>query len=119
MPTTGSEWFIQILIFVWSPIPIVGGMAFIVSSFYYHVFLEKRDLPRYLQHGEPFVTIFVPAHNEEASIASTVHYLERRAQLPGGQVRDHRHRRRVDGPDRRRSSPSCRHSPRTCAWSPS
>ena len=82
MPTTGSEWFIQILIFVVVAYPIVGGMAFIVSSFIYRVFLEKRDLPRYLQHGEPFVTIFIPAHNEEASIASTVHYLERELNYP-------------------------------------
>ncbi len=82
MPTTGSEWFIQILIFVVVAYPIVGGMAFIVSSFIYHVFLEKRDLPRYLQHGEPFVTIFIPAHNEEASIASTIHYLERELNYP-------------------------------------
>lgn len=82
MPTTGGEWFVQILIFVLVAYPIVGGMAFIISSFYYKVFLEKRDLPRYLQHGEPFVTIFIPAHNEEASIASTIDYLEENLNYP-------------------------------------
>ncbi|MGV0797416.1 glycosyltransferase family 2 protein [Mycolicibacterium elephantis] len=82
MPTTTSEWFVQILIFVLVAYPIVGGLAFIVASFYYHVFLEKRDLPRYLDHGEPFVTIFIPAHNEEASIASTIHYLQNQINYP-------------------------------------
>lgn len=82
MPTTGTEWFVQILIFVLVGYPIVGGMAFIVSSFYYRLFLEKRDRPRYLEHGEPFITIFIPAHNEEASIASTIHYLENKLNYP-------------------------------------
>jgi len=82
MPSSGSEWFIQILIFVIVAYPIVGGLAFIVASFYYHLFLEKHDRPRYLEHGEPFITIFVPAHNEEASIASTVHYLETKLNYP-------------------------------------
>ncbi|MFC7495492.1 MULTISPECIES: glycosyltransferase [unclassified Nocardioides] len=82
MPTTASEWFIQILIFIIVAYPIVGGLAFLVSSFYYHVFLEQRDRPRYLEHGEPFVSIFIPAHNEEASIASTVHYLETMLNYP-------------------------------------
>ncbi|MDH2413341.1 glycosyltransferase [Nocardioides sp. CER19] len=82
MPTTTSEWFTQILIFVLVAYPIVGGLAFLVSSLYYHLFLEKRDLPRYLEHGEPFITIFIPAHNEEASIASTVDYLENTLNYP-------------------------------------
>ena len=82
MPSDAGEWFVQILIFILVAYPIVGGMAFLVSSFYYHLFLEKRDRPRYLEHGEPFVTILIPAHNEEASIASTVHYLENKLNYP-------------------------------------
>jgi len=82
MPHTTSEWFIQLLLFVIVAYPIVGGLAFIISSFYYHLFLEKHDLPRYLVDGEPFVTIFVPAHNEEASIESTIHHLENRMNYP-------------------------------------
>jgi len=82
MPTTTSEWFIQILIFVLVAYPIVGGMAFLVSSLYYHLLLESRDRPRYLAHGEPFVSIFIPAHNEEASIEGTVRYLETMLNYP-------------------------------------
>ena len=82
MPDTGGEWIVQLLIFVLVAYPIVGGLAFIVSSTYYHLFDEKRDLPRYLEHGEPFITIFIPAHNEEASIASTVRYLFERLNYP-------------------------------------
>jgi poly-beta-1,6-N-acetyl-D-glucosamine synthase len=85
MTAASSDWFIQILIFVIVAYPIVGGLAFLVSSFYYHLFQERRDLPRYLEHGEPFVTIFVPAHNEEDSIASTVHYLENMLNYPAEQ----------------------------------
>jgi cellulose synthase/poly-beta-1,6-N-acetylglucosamine synthase-like glycosyltransferase len=82
MPLTGGEWFVVLLVFVLVSYPIVGGIAFIVSSFYYHVLSEKRDLPRYLEHGEPFVTVLVPAHNEEASIAATVHYLRTQLNYP-------------------------------------
>ena len=85
MPETYGDWFVQLLIFVIVAYPIVGGLAFIVSSFYYHVFSEKRDLPRHLEHGEPFVTIFVPAHNEEDSIESTVRYLETMLNYPAEQ----------------------------------
>jgi poly-beta-1,6 N-acetyl-D-glucosamine synthase len=85
MPATGSEWFVQLLVFVLVAYPIVGGLAFIVSSFYYRVFDERRDLPRYLEHGEPFVTVLIPAHNEEASIASTVHYLQTELNYPADQ----------------------------------
>src|SRR4051794_38187084 len=82
MPTTGADWFVQVLVFALVAYPIVGGLAFLVSSFYYHVFSERPDLPRYLEHGEPFVSILVPAHNEEDSIASTVTYLERHLNYP-------------------------------------
>jgi poly-beta-1,6 N-acetyl-D-glucosamine synthase len=79
---TPSAWFIQILIFVLFAYPIVGGCAFIVSGTYYHLFLERRDRPRFLEHGEPFVTILVPAHNEEQTIESTVHWLENQLNYP-------------------------------------
>lgn len=82
MPQTGLDWFVQILIFILVGYPIVGGMAFIVSSFYYHWFMEKRDRPRWLRKEPPFVTIFIPAHNEEASIESTVRYLKTKMNYP-------------------------------------
>jgi poly-beta-1,6 N-acetyl-D-glucosamine synthase len=82
MPSTTQDWVVLLLVFVLVAYPIVGGIAFIVGSFYYRVLREKADLPRYLEHGEPFVTIFVPAHDEEASIASTVRYLEDELNYP-------------------------------------
>ncbi|WP_201774109.1 glycosyltransferase [Demequina oxidasica] len=74
--------FVVLLLALFYSYPIVGGMAFIISSFYYRVFAETKDLPRYLEHGEPFVTILVPAHNEESSIAQTVRYLATRLNYP-------------------------------------
>jgi len=82
MPDTGVDWFVPVLVFVLVAYPIVGGLAFLVSSFYYHVFSERHDLPRYLEHGEPFVSILVPANNEEDSIASTVSYLVSQLNYP-------------------------------------
>lgn len=82
MPDDVGEWFVQFIVFAIVAYPIVGGLAFIVSSFYYRIFLEKRDLPRYLEHGEPFVTILIPAHNEEKSIEGTVRYLEGNLNYP-------------------------------------
>jgi poly-beta-1,6 N-acetyl-D-glucosamine synthase len=82
MPETPGDWFVQVLVFVLVAYPIVGGLAFVVSSFYYHVFAERRDRPRYLEQGEPFVSVLVPAHNEEESIESTVHYLLNRLNYP-------------------------------------
>jgi poly-beta-1,6 N-acetyl-D-glucosamine synthase len=79
---TPGDWFIQLLVFIIVSYPIVGGCAFIVSSTIYHLFMERNDRPRYLEHGEPFVTILVPAHNEEKSIASTVQWLENQLNYP-------------------------------------
>lgn len=82
MPTTAADWFAQIVVFVLVTYPIVGGLAFIVSSIYYFLFLEKQDRPRYLEHGEPLVTILIPAHNEQDSIAGTVDYLQNSLNYP-------------------------------------
>ena len=77
---TPSDWFMQVVVFVIVSYPIVGGCAFIVSGTYYHLFRERRDRPRFLEHGEPFVTILVPAHNEEEqTTASTSRSGTRRA----------------------------------------
>lgn len=81
---TPSQWFIEVLVFVLVAYPIVGGCAFIVSGTYYHLFRERRDRPRFLEHGEPFVTILVPAHNEEEQIGSTVDWLENQLNYPAG-----------------------------------
>jgi poly-beta-1,6 N-acetyl-D-glucosamine synthase len=79
---TPSDWLIHIAVFVLLAYPIVGGCAFIVSATYYYLFQERRDRPRFLEHGEPFVTILVPAHNEEQHIGSTVHWLETQLNYP-------------------------------------
>ncbi|WP_061965182.1 glycosyltransferase [Demequina aurantiaca] len=82
MTVPQGDAFVILLLALFYSYPIVGGMAFIVSSFYYRVFAETKDLPSYLRHGEPFVTILVPAHNEEHSIAQTVRYLGTRLNYP-------------------------------------
>lgn len=72
----------RILIYTIVSYPIVGGLAFIVSSLYYRIFMEKRELPKYLEKGEPFISIFVPAHNEEKSIEATIRHLETKMNYP-------------------------------------
>lgn len=86
MGALGTDWFLVLLVFILFAYPIVGGIAFLVSSFYYRVFSEHRDLPRYLRGGEPFVTILVPAHNEEASIESTLVHLDTQLNYPADKV---------------------------------
>lgn len=71
-----SDYITRILIYTIVSYPIVGGLSFIVSSLYYWLFLERKDMPCYLEKGTPFITILVPAHNEEASIESTIEHLE-------------------------------------------
>lgn len=80
-----SDYITRILIYTIVSYPIVGGLSFIVSSLYYWLFLERKDMPRYLEKGTPFITILVPAHNEEASIESTIEHLEERMNYPTNQ----------------------------------
>lgn len=82
MPSSAADWFVLLIVFGFVAYPIVGGTAFIISSFYYRIFREKDDRPRYLEHGEPFVTVFVPAHNEELSIERTIDYLFTKMNYP-------------------------------------
>ena len=80
------EWLfdhtVNFLVLVLVSYPIIGGMAFIVSSIYQRIFNERRQLPNYVEGETPFVSIFVPAHNEEASIESTVVYLATQLNYP-------------------------------------
>ncbi|MSD83921.1 glycosyltransferase [Lactobacillus curvatus] len=80
-----SDYITRILIYTIVSYPIVGGLSFIVSSLYYWLFLERKDMPRYLEKGTPFITILVPAHNEEASIEATIEHLEERMNYPTDQ----------------------------------
>lgn len=73
---------VDFLVLVLVSYPIVGGIAFIISSIYQRVFNERRQLPAYFDGEPPFVSIFVPAHNEEDSIASTIVYLATQLNYP-------------------------------------
>lgn len=77
-----SNIFIYLLLSALIFYPIISGISFLVSGFYYHFFLEKQDRPSYLKGGIPFVTIFVPAHNEEEVIGKTISYLETKMNYP-------------------------------------
>lgn len=74
--------FNQILIYTIVAYPVIGGLAFIISSIYYWLFIEKSDLPQPLKKGTPFISIFIPAHNEEASIEATIRYLATQMNYP-------------------------------------
>ena len=78
---TGS-YMLMVVLFCIFGYPIIGGLSFIVSSIYYRLFLENGDRPAPLANGEPFITVFVPAHNEEQSIAATVRYLNDNLNYP-------------------------------------
>lgn len=73
---------VDFLVLVLVSYPIVGGIAFIISSIYQRVFNERRQLPAYFEGEPPFVSIFVPAHNEEDSIESTIVYLATQLNYP-------------------------------------
>lgn len=57
--------------------PIIGAFSWFIGVICYKYFFEYRqdkwdDIP---QEIEPFITIMVPAHNEEIVIADTIEYL--------------------------------------------
>ena len=80
------EWIfdhiVDLLILLLISYPVIGSISFIVSSVYQYIFNEKKQLPHYLVNEPPFVTIFIPAHNEESSIESTVVYLATKLNYP-------------------------------------
>lgn len=56
--------------------PVVGGMFWIGGSLYYH-FRVMGKLPTYPEgEEEPFISIMLPCHNEEAVIERTLNYLD-------------------------------------------
>lgn len=57
--------------------PIIGGFSWFIGAFCY-TFLFKhkqKDWDTIPVEAEPFITIMVPAHNEEIVIAHTIEYL--------------------------------------------
>ena len=57
--------------------PILGGLAWFVGGLCYkYVFKnKKRDFTILDSREQPFITIMVPAHNEEVTIEETISYL--------------------------------------------
>ncbi|WP_260443641.1 glycosyltransferase family 2 protein [Listeria immobilis] len=77
---TGSP-FINILIMIFFVIlltyPVLGGIAWLTGvicyKFLYHYRQDEWiDIPKEV---EPFITIMIPAHNEELIIEDTIHYM--------------------------------------------
>lgn len=65
-----------IIITILSLYPILGAMFWFWGAVAYVIFRRKDELPKdkKLDH-EPFITIMVPAHNEEIVIENTLTYL--------------------------------------------
>lgn len=56
--------------------PILGAMFWFFGAISYVLFRQKEELPPKAEiTTEPFVTIMIPAHNEEIVIKSTLEYL--------------------------------------------
>ena len=55
------EWLfdhiVNFLVLVLVSYPIIGGMAFIVSSIYQRIFNERRQLPNYVEGETPFQSL--------------------------------------------------------------
>ncbi|QAY71779.1 glycosyltransferase [Xylanimonas protaetiae] len=59
--------------------PILGAVAWTVGGLFYRFFyvgkFRQQDFVRMAPQDEPFVTIMIPAHNEEVMIEETIDYL--------------------------------------------
>ena len=67
----------KVLFLILVSYPILGGLAWFVGGLCYkYVFKnKKRDFTILDSHEQPFITIMVPAHNEEVTIEETISYL--------------------------------------------
>lgn len=56
--------------------PILGSLVWFFGAVSYVIFQRKDEFPHQhqLKH-EPFITIMIPAHNDEVVIQSTLEYL--------------------------------------------
>ncbi len=67
----------KVLFLILVSYPILGGLAWFVGGLCYkYVFKnKKRDFTILDSREQPFITIMVPAHNEEVTIDETISYL--------------------------------------------
>ena len=67
----------QFLFLILVSYPILGGLAWFIGGLCYkYVFQNKRKKFAMIPpEKEPMITIMIPAHNEEVSLAETIHYL--------------------------------------------
>lgn len=67
----------KVLFLILVSYPILGGLAWFVGGLCYkYVFKnKKRDFTILDSRKQPFITIMVPAHNEEVTIEETISYL--------------------------------------------
>ena len=67
----------KVLFLILVSYPILGGLAWFVGGLCYkYVFKnKKRDFTILDSREQPFITIMVPAHNEEVTIEETISYL--------------------------------------------
>ena len=67
----------KVLFLILVSYPILGGLAWFVGGLCYkYVFKnKKRDFTIWDSREQPFITIMVPAHNEEVTIEETISYL--------------------------------------------
>lgn len=75
---TNSPWMISLIIInlILCIYPILGAMFWFFGAISYVLFRQKEELPPKAEiTTEPFVTIMIPAHNEEIVIKSTLEYL--------------------------------------------
>lgn len=75
---TSSPWMVFLIIInlILCIYPILGAMFWFFGALSYVLFRQKEELPPKAKlTPEPFITIMIPAHNEEIVIKSTLEYL--------------------------------------------
>ena len=75
---TSSLWMVFLIIInlILCIYPILGAMFWFFGALSYVLFRQKEELPPKAElTTEPFITIMIPAHNEEIVIKSTLEYL--------------------------------------------
>lgn len=73
---SGGHLFLLVVTLILCLYPVLGAMFWFFGALAYRLFCRQEELvPGERLTEEPFVTIMIPAHNEELVIESTVNYL--------------------------------------------